>query len=71
MNQLRNERLEDDHDILSNSNSTNNFDITAEVVSNERPRNLIRRPITRAAGYDSRAHNLESNLVPSLRRNFH
>jgi len=71
INQLRSERREDTQQdaLSSNSNSGNNFDITASVVSTStRPRNQIRRPITRAAGYDSRQHTFEVTR-PNVHRN--
>jgi hypothetical protein len=68
ISQLRSERRDENTDEISNTSG--NFDVTASIVrSNERPRNLVRRPITRAAGYDSRQHNFE--IPEPSRRNIH
>jgi len=59
VNQLRSERQDENYgqderlENFSNGNS-NQFDRTASLVSGNAPRNLARRPMTRAAGYDSR-----------------
>ena len=57
VNQLRSERQEEDNNqnIENFSNSgNNNFDRTASIITRSDQRNPVRRPITRAAGYDSR-----------------
>jgi hypothetical protein len=50
--QLRSERRDEDEEDLSGNN---NFDRTATLIEENTQRPQIRRPITRAAGYDSRA----------------
>lgn len=53
--QLQSERREEDQE----SHGNNNYDTTATLIEdqNNQVRPLVRRPITRAAGYDSRANN--------------
>lgn len=72
VNQLRSERRSDETDnfghqteilenISINNSAENNFDHAASLVSESRTgtqrRNQARRPMTRAAGYDSRLQN--------------
>ena len=70
VNQLRSERIDEDNDIFTQENidnlsnsGNNNFDRTASPIEVAPSRTQARRPITRAAGYDSRVSNFD---IPEL-----